>query len=157
MLFIAATVSTCFHSLKTSHQAKNILDIALIHLPFSIWHGLSVVLAVVSGFAAFGTDASKHKPGVISDICVFLALLFLESTAVGYSLYGQGDIAGGLVITWGLLSIFQHQTVGHADKIIHYSALVLFLLSLLAVLRSVVAVIRGRNSTSEGERAPLLG
>lgn len=129
----------------------------LIHLPFSLWHGLSVVLAVIAGFAAFGKDAHAHKPGIISDILVFVALLFLEGTAAGYALYGEGDVASGLVVSLALLAIFQHQTPGHADRFIHWSALAMFLLSLLAVLRSIVAVVQGRNSLVEGERAPLLG
>lgn len=137
--------------------ALSALDIFLVHLPFSLWHGLSVVLAVVAGFAAFGPDAHAKKPGVVSDILVVFALVFLEGTAAGYALYGEGDIASGAVISLALLAIFQHQTVGHSDKVIHYAALIAFLLSLLAVLRSLVAVIRGRSSSGDQERAPLLG
>lgn len=133
------------------------LDNVLIHLPFSLWHGLSVVLAIVAGFAAFGPDASTHKPGVLSDILVVFALVFLEGTAAGYALYGEGDIASGGVISLALLAIFQHQTPGKANKVIHYAALVAFLLSLIAVMRSLFAVIKGRRSAGEAERAPLLG
>ncbi|PWN30478.1 hypothetical protein BDZ90DRAFT_229499 [Jaminaea rosea] len=157
MLVIAATVSTVFHQLKTSHKAKNALDTVVVHLPFSIWHGLSVVLAVVAGFAAFGPDAHSHKPGVLSDIAVIIGLVFLEGTAAGYALYGEGDVASGLVVALALLAIFQHQTIGTADRIIHYGALIAFLLSLLAVLRSGVAAIQGRRSAAAEERAPLLG
>lgn len=157
MLLIAATVSTVFHQLKTSHKAKNFLDFGLVHLPFSLWHGLSVVLAVIAGFGAFGVDAHSHKPGVASDILVFCALLFLEGTAAGYALYGEGDIASGGVVSLALLAIFQHQTPGGADRFIHWSALIMFLLSLLAVLRSLWAVITGRRTVVEGEREPLLG
>lgn len=139
-------------------RPRSALDTLVIHLPFSLWHGLSVVLAVIAGFAAFGKDAHSHKPGIFSDITVFIALLFLEGTAAGYALYGEGDIASGAVISLALLAIFQHQTPGHADRFIHWSALAFFLLSLLAVLRSFVAVVQGRRSAGgDGENAPLLG
>ncbi|PWN23765.1 hypothetical protein BCV69DRAFT_279684 [Microstroma glucosiphilum] len=157
MLMIAGTVSTIFHTLKTGHKSKNLLDTLVIHLPFSLWHGLSVVLAVVAGFAAFGKDAHSSKPGIVSDILVFLGLLFLEGTSAGYALYGEGDIASGAVISLALLAIFQHQTPGNANRFIHWSALVFFLLSLVAVLRSLFAIIKGRRATAEGENAPLLG
>lgn len=135
----------------------SVLGAVLVHLPFSLWHGLSVVLAVIAGFAAFGPDAHSHKPGIVSDILFVFALVFLESTAAGYALYDEGDIASGAVISLDLLAIFQHQTVGRADKVVHYAALVAFLLSLLAVLRSLVAVIQGRSTVGDQERAPLLG
>lgn len=156
MLLIAATVSHCYRSLKVHHTASNLADTAVVHLPFSLYHGFVVVLLFVSGFEAFGVNANTHKAGIITKIVVFLSLLFLESTAAGYVWYSEGDVAGAAVISLSLLAIFQHQT---SSKFIHWSALAFFIISLVAVLRAVIAIFTNRNTTaiSDEERAPLVG
>lgn len=93
------------------------LEVVFIHAPFSLWHGFSVVLLFLSGFSAFGVDASHHKAGIATDILVFVALLLLEATAAGYALHANGDLVGAAVISAALLAIFQHQTISHANKV----------------------------------------
>ena len=71
--------------------------------------------------------------------------------------YGNGDVAGATVISLGLLAIFQNQT---RSAFIHWSALVFFLISLIAVLRAAVATIQARRrprvAATDEEQAPLV-
>jgi hypothetical protein len=45
-----------------------------IHLPFSLYHGWTTVLVVVTAFEAFGVNALTHPAGVFTKVFVFLAL-----------------------------------------------------------------------------------
>lgn len=161
MLLIAGVVSHIYRTLKVHHKSKSILDFALVHAPFSLYHGFVVVLVVVSAFNAFGVNAHLHAPKIFTKAFVLAASVLLEATAAGYALTSDGDIMGAGVISFSLLAIFQHQTIAHSGKFIHYSVLVFFIISLVAVLRAVIALIQGRRNGAialEGnERAPLLG
>lgn len=125
----------------------------------SQYHGFVVVLVVVTAFTTFGVNAHTHAPKIFTKAFVFAAALILEATAAGYALTNDGDVGGAAVISFSLLAIFQHQTIPHSGKFIHYSVLVFFIISLVAVLRAAIALIQGRRSVTEssGERAPLLG
>jgi len=86
-----------------------------VQVPFSVYHGWTVVLVILSGFEAFGIDANKHKPDVLTKALVFVALFFLEATAAAYSLYNaDGDLAGSSVITWTLWGIYDNQKNGRS-------------------------------------------
>lgn len=137
-----------------------VLDTVFVHIPFSLFHGFSVVLLFVAGFAAFGVDANTRPAGIFTKIFVFIALLLLEGTAAAYVFAGHGDVVGAAVISLSLLAIFQHQSAPRAGAFIHFSALAFFIISLIAVLRAAIAAIQGRNATvagSDEERAPLVG
>lgn len=161
ILFVSATVSHIYRSIKLHHPPKSLLDTVFVHIPFSLFHGFSVVLIFVSGFAAFGVDAYTHPAGLFTKIFVFIALLLLEGTAAAYVFAGHGDVVGAAVISFALLAIFQHQTINRAGHFIHYSALAFFIVSLIAVLRATIAAlsgsprIMGAHGTDE-ERAPLV-
>jgi hypothetical protein len=156
MIFVAGSVSHIYRTIKVHHASSSLLDTLFVHAPFSLWHGFSVILLFLAGFSAFGVDATHHKAGIPTKIFVFIALLLLEATAAGYALHANGDLAGALVISLGLLAIFQHQTVEHAGKFIHFSALVFFIISLVAVLRASIAAIQARRTGATAEeRAPL--
>lgn len=95
----------------------------------------TIVLVVLTLFEAFGVNAHTHKAGIWTKIAVFLAFVFLETTAAAYAFASrEGDAAGAAAITWALFAIFIHQT---SSKFIHWSALIFFVLSLFAVLKSV--------------------
>lgn len=87
---------------------------------------------------------------------MFLAFVFLESTAAAYAFASkEGDAAGAAAITWALFAIckcpltfcLSHQLVGHllirsvihqtGSKFIHWSALAFFILSLFAIVKSL--------------------
>lgn len=108
------------------------------------------MLVVLSLFEAFGVNAHTHKAGIWTKAFVFLAFVFLETTAAAYAFASQeGDAAGAAAITWALFAICQlifvcpyesanmlviHQT---SSKFIHWSAFVFFILSLFAILKSL--------------------
>ena len=45
-----------------------------MHLPFSLYHGWTTVLVILTAFEAFGTDATVEPAGVWTDVFAFLAL-----------------------------------------------------------------------------------
>jgi hypothetical protein len=66
--------------------------------------------------------------------------VFLESTAAAYAFSSrEGDPAGAAVIAFYLFAVFMHQTGSgiHHDKFVKWTALVFFILSLFAILKSV--------------------
>ena len=61
---------------------------------------------MLSLFEAFGVNAYTHKAGIWTKIAVFLAFVFLESTAAAYAFASQeGDAAGAAAITWALFAV----------------------------------------------------
>ncbi|KAK0522348.1 hypothetical protein OC834_000758 [Tilletia horrida] len=96
-----------------------------------------------------------HGPGIATNVLVFLSLLFLEATSAGYVFSGKGDVAGAAVITFSLLAIFDYQ---RDAPFIHWSALAFFIISLIALVRALIATFtnRGRIALSDEERAPLV-
>jgi hypothetical protein len=158
-LLVASAVSHIYWVVKKDHRGDILADELFIHLPFSLYHGWTVVLLVLTAFEAFGVNALKHAPGVGTKIFVFLALFFLESTSVAYALSSEeGDLAGAVAIAWSLWAIFAQQT---SSKFIHWSAFAFALLSLLSVARAVYTQVRTRSGVQtllhDEERAPLVG
>jgi hypothetical protein len=71
----------------------------------------TIVLVVLSLFEAFGVNSHTHKAGIWTKIFVFLAFVFLESTAAAYAFASkEGDAAGAAAITWALFAICTSQT-----------------------------------------------
>src|ERR1700753_3943316 len=92
-----------------------------IHLPFSLYHGFTTVLIILSAFEAFGVNALVHPAGVWTKLFVFIGLFFLEATSAAYAFSSaEGDIAGSIAIAWSLFAIFAYQY----NPFIHWSALV---------------------------------
>jgi len=86
-----------------------------VQVPFSLYHGWTVVLVILSGFEAFGIDAHKHKPDVLTKALTFIALFFLEATGAGYALYNtDSDLAGSSVVAWTLWGIYDNQKNGRS-------------------------------------------
>ncbi|KAE8232971.1 hypothetical protein A4X09_0g4429 [Tilletia walkeri] len=188
ILLVAGLVSHIYRDLRVRHENKNIFDVLFVSLPFSLFHGFVVVLVFVSAFSAFGRTKDvhvasalieavvgiatrghnhhdspvltpephqHHGPGIATNVLVFLSLLFLEATSAGYVFSGKGDAAGAAVITFSLLAIFDYQ---RDTKFIHWSALAFFIISLIALIRALIATYqnRGRIALSDEERAPLV-
>jgi hypothetical protein len=156
-LLVSSTVSHIYYVIKKYYRSESINDELWVHIPFGLYHGWTTVLILVTAFEAFGVDARTHHAGVITQILVFLALLFLESTSAAYA-FGtrEGDIAGSVSITWALFGIFDHQ---RSPAFIHWSALAFALLSLFWVVKSAYTTwtIRQRGGIIlDEERAPLV-
>ncbi|GAA6043856.1 hypothetical protein JCM8097_001190 [Rhodosporidiobolus ruineniae] len=154
-LLLASSVSTIYYSLSAHYRPKGLGDVLFVHLPFSLWHAWSIVIVLISGFALFTHGNHHSHPSVVSRILVVAAEAFLAITAVGYSFRDRrGDIAGAAVLTWTLAGIWDHQH----DKVIHYGALAAFIVSLLAVVKSLwFTFARSGEVTGTGEeRRPLV-
>ena len=72
MTKLSASLSHRQDRLKKFHSPSSRLDELFVHLPFSLYHGWTTILVVLTVFEAFGTDALKTPPGVWTKGFVFL-------------------------------------------------------------------------------------
>jgi len=155
-LFVGSVVTHIYYIVKKHHAPQSALDELFIHLPFSLYHGWTVVLVILSAFQAFGVNALKTYPGIWTKVFVFFALFFLEGTAAAYAFSAPGgDLPASLAITWSLFAIFAEQRT----EFIHWSALAFAILSVLAVAKSAWGLFggEGRVRLEDEERTPLVG
>jgi len=157
-LLVSSTVSHIYYIVKKHHASESWNDELWVHLPFSLYHGWTTVLVILTAFEAFGVNAATHKAGIFTKVFVFLGLLFLEATSAAYAFSSpEGDIAASIAIAWGLFAIFARQH----NAFIHWSALAFSLLSLFWILKSLYGhfvTYRGRSGVlHDEERAPLVG
>jgi hypothetical protein len=155
-LFVSSAVTHIYYIVKKFHVPANSLDELFVHLPFSLYHGWTSVLVILTAFEAFGTNALIDPPGVWTKVFVFLALFFFEATAAAYAFSTpEGDLPAAIAITWSLFAIFEHQRT----PFIHWSALGFALLSLLWVVKGGLGLAstwgRGGIVLEDEERAPL--
>jgi len=158
-LLVTSAVSHIYWIVKKDHRGDILADELFIHLPFSLYHGWTTVLVILTAFEAFGVNALQRAPGVGTKVFVFLALFFLESTSVAYACSSEeGDLAGAIAIAWSLWAIFAQQK---SSQFIHWSAFAFALLSLLSVAKALWSQIRTRSGVRgilhDEERAPLVG
>jgi len=157
---VAAAVSQIYWIVKKRYHDHKIGNEAFVQVPFSLYHGWTLVLVILSGFEAFSVDAHKHKADVLTKALVFIALFFLEGTGAGYALYNtDGDLAGSSVITWTLWGIYDNQK----NEFIRFSALGFAILSSIWVIKAAHALYKRNrhvhelvHSVTDPERAPLL-
>jgi len=154
-LLVSSAVSHIYYVVKQHHAREDWKDEVFVHLPFSLYHGWTTVLVIVTAFEAFGISGS-HKPGIWTKVFVFLGLFFLEATAAAYAFSSpEGDLVAGIAITWSLFAIFDHQH----NAFIHWSALAFSILSLFWVLKSIYGRFFGSRRgvmLHDEERAPLI-
>jgi hypothetical protein len=151
ILFTSVQISLIYKILKQSRDDHNINELIWIHAPFSLYHAWIVVISFISIFAAFAPKEEGSKPSIIVKIFAVIALLLLAKLAtIGYVYKSKGDVAGALVIAWTLYGI----AVEQEDPVIHWTALVLAIISSIAIVVPIVRKFFHRNS---GETAPLLG
>ncbi|KAF4598431.1 hypothetical protein EYR38_006833 [Pleurotus pulmonarius] len=157
-LFVSSAVTHIYYIVKKHHSPQSAADEVFVHLPFSLYHGWTTVLVILTAFEAFGVNAFDHKAGVWTKVFVFLALFFLEGTAAAYAFSTpEGDLPASVAIAWSLWAIFSHQ---RSSAFIHWSALAFAILSLLWVVKGAYglwATSGGRVRLDDEERAPLVG
>ncbi|KAL5496071.1 hypothetical protein ACEPAH_3164 [Sanghuangporus vaninii] len=157
-LLVSSTVTHIYYIVRRYHASESWADELFIHLPFSLYHGWTTVLVVVSAFEAFGVNALNHHPGHWTKAFVFLGLFFLEATAATYAFSApEGDLGGSIAIAWSLFAIFEHQ---RSSAFIHWSALAFACLSLFWIAKSLFGHFtahRGHSVLHDEERAPLIG
>jgi len=160
-LFVSSAVTHIYYIVKKHHAPSSTGDEVFVHLPFSLYHGWTTVLVVISAFTAFGVNVHGHDAGVWTKVLVFLGLFFLEGTAATYAFSSpEGDLPASIAITWSLWAIFTHQTV-HRSAFIHWSALAFAILALFWVAKGAFGLYRrfsgGSIALEDEERAPLVG
>ncbi|KAI8141733.1 hypothetical protein BJV82DRAFT_617330 [Fennellomyces sp. T-0311] len=159
-LFLVGSVSVVFYNLAQEHQSDYWMDKLFVHAPFSLWHGFTVFLAVLNAFVAFtgvhiDMDGAVQPPDVLHTILVYIGLLFLTITALGYVQYkhDRRDVTSAWVIAFGLWAIFDKQRF----DIIRWPALAAAILSTLWPVKPFIYKLLGaRTSTTGPEAAPLL-
>jgi hypothetical protein len=67
-------VQHVYYIVKKFHLPSSLLDELFVHLPFSLYHGWTTILVILTAFEAFGTNALLHPPGIWTKVFVFLAL-----------------------------------------------------------------------------------
>ncbi|KAI0790708.1 hypothetical protein C8Q75DRAFT_760343 [Abortiporus biennis] len=159
-LFVSSAVTHIYYIVKKYHESQNTADELFVHLPFSLYHGWTTVLVVLTAFEAFGNDALTERAGIWTKVFVFLALFFLEATAATYAFSSpEGDLPASIAIAWSLWAIFVHQK---HPAFIHWSALAFSILALVWVVKGAVGlwvkIRRERTGISlDEERSPLVG
>lgn len=63
-----------YYVIRRHHASESLNDELWVHLPFSLYHGWTTVLIVLTAFEAFGVNAITHKAGVWTKVFVFLGL-----------------------------------------------------------------------------------
>ncbi|CAB4492196.1 hypothetical protein RhiirA5_353486 [Rhizophagus irregularis] len=152
ILITTIPVSMIYAVIKR-RDGNNINEIIWIRAPFSLYHAWILVIAFISTFAAFANDKKNDDshPSLVVKIFVVIALLILAKLGtIGYLYKGKGDIAGSIVIAWYLYGVAVEQN----DQVIHWTALVLAIISSIVILGSVIQKIRNRHSE---ESTPLIG
>ena len=158
-VLVSMTVTHIYYIVKIHHHPSATADEVFIHLPFSLYHGWTTVLVILSGFSAFGVNAITQHAGVWTKVFVFLALFFLEATATTYAFSSpEGDLPAGIAIAWYLWAVFAEQ---RSDEFVHWSALAFAILASVWVGQAAIAtgarMRRGRGGFSfDEERAALL-
>ncbi|KAF0495081.1 putative membrane permease [Gigaspora margarita] len=129
--------------------AQNWADKLFIHAPFSLYHAWIAVILVLSIFAALTPEKTDEDPILLVKIVVVIALFILKGLSVAYIEGFDSDIAGSIVIAWTLVGIFVEQQ----DPIIHWTALVLAIISIFHIVKGLITLYR--KSSRSGEYAPL--
>ncbi|KAF7315278.1 hypothetical protein MIND_00042200 [Mycena indigotica] len=157
-LFVSSAVTHIYYVVKKYHVAESLGDELFVHLPFSLYHGWTTVLVVITAFQAFGVNSQTHGAGIWTKVFVFLALFFLEGTAATYSFSSvEGDLPASIAIAWSLFAIFAQQ---NGSGFVHWSSLVFAILALVWVIKGAYGVFvrsRGGVRLDDAERAPLVG
>ena len=63
-----------YYIVRRYHVAESLYDELFVHLPFSLYHGWTTVLIILTAFEAFGVNAITHKAGIWTKVFVFLGL-----------------------------------------------------------------------------------
>ncbi|CAG8771182.1 23612_t:CDS:2 [Gigaspora margarita] len=108
-------------------QIDVVLDVALIHLPFSLYHSWSVVLLAITTFTIFMPEKIAENPSLIELVVVIGVLISFELLAIMY-ISANNDFAGFagyVVILFTLIGISYEQE----EIVIRLSAILLSLIS----------------------------
>ncbi|CAG8479150.1 5620_t:CDS:2 [Ambispora leptoticha] len=160
-VMLLSQISYVYLRIRNEFPANTLLDKVFIHAPLTIYHAWTVVILVVTSFAAFiPEDNEKHpdeggrQTGLMLYLLVFVAFVVLEGAVGVYILYGNGDALGGLVIGWAFFGISQGQ---REDELIHVSAKVFAIFAIAYSANPLIQKFTGTGYRRNNESAPLLG
>ncbi|KAF9037463.1 hypothetical protein BJ165DRAFT_1353298 [Panaeolus papilionaceus] len=141
--FVTAEVTHIYTVIKKDHPSQTFFEELFVHLPFSLYHGWTTVLLVISAFDAFGVKRLDHSPGVWTKIFVLCAFMFLNATAAAYAspVKGGPDIPAAVAICWSLWAIYVQQT-RTASEFVHWTALVYAIISLSWIINGAVVLVK---------------
>ncbi|ELU38490.1 hypothetical protein AG1IA_07477 [Rhizoctonia solani AG-1 IA] len=126
-------------SRSTIRARASMTNVLWIHLPFSLYHGWTTVLVIVTAFEAFGVNALTHPAGVFTK-----------------RPQQHTPSSPRKVILAGRLLLPGHQ---RSSQFVHWSALAFAIISLFSILKSLYARTFGRRGSGvlhDEERAPLV-
>ncbi|CAG8789637.1 28073_t:CDS:2 [Gigaspora margarita] len=121
-------------------ESANEVVVDVVH-----WHFIIITL-LNTLWLTLWTD---EDPILLVKIVVVIALFILKGLSVAYIEGFDSDIAGSIVIAWTLVGIFVEQQ----DPIIHWTALVLAIISIFHIVKGLITLYR--KSSRSGEYAPL--
>ncbi|GJJ05865.1 hypothetical protein Clacol_000052 [Clathrus columnatus] len=106
-IFALSISLAMFHVYDSLRKSRISGDELWVYLPFSVYHGWTTVVLVITAFEAFGVNTGTHIPGVFTKFFVFIGLFFLQSVSALFAFSpAQGDFGGSIVITWVLFAIY---------------------------------------------------
>ncbi|KAH7925838.1 hypothetical protein BV22DRAFT_1046499 [Leucogyrophana mollusca] len=141
IIFVGSTVTQVYGVIKQT-SLRNVSDELFLHLPFSLYHGWTMVLLVNSAFEAFGVNAMQNAADSWTKAFVFLGLFFLNCTSFAYAYStAEGDLPACIAISWSLWAIYAHQRLDQSE-FVHWSAFAFAVLSLCWVMRSAAGLAR---------------
>ncbi|CAG8735771.1 16155_t:CDS:2 [Cetraspora pellucida] len=120
----------------TDEPLDVILDIAFVHLPFSLYHSWSIVLLAITTFTIFMPEKKAENPSLIELILVIFVLISFELIAIMY-IEANNDFAGFagyLVIAFTFIGISYEQE----EIVIHLTAILLSIISAAYFIVSLV-------------------
>ncbi|KAI7859640.1 hypothetical protein BDC45DRAFT_475587 [Circinella umbellata] len=159
-LILVSSVSIIFHNLA-QQGASSWAEKLFIHAPFSLWHGFTIFLVVLDAFIAF-TKVDKDEyhtvlpPAPLQVALVYLALIFLTISAIGYVQYkhDRGDVTSSWVIAFSLWAVFDQQ---RPFDVICWPTLVAAILSTIYPAKPYIYKLFRISTSSSEASTPLLG
>ncbi|KAH7913768.1 hypothetical protein BJ138DRAFT_1145212 [Hygrophoropsis aurantiaca] len=141
MIFAGSTVTQVYGVIKQT-SLRNVSDEVFLHLPFSLYHGWTIVLIVVAAFEAFGVNALQQSAGGWTKAFVFLGFFFIECASMAYAYSAaEGDLPACVAISWSMWAIYAQQKPNHSE-FVHWTAFAFAVVSLMWVMKSAAGLAR---------------
>ncbi|CAG8552842.1 9253_t:CDS:2 [Ambispora gerdemannii] len=158
---LLSQISFVYYRIRNEFPANTLLDKIFVHAPLTMYHAWTVVILVITSFAAFIPEDDEKQPdeeerqiSLVHYLWVFVAFVVLEGNMWAYNIFGDGDALGGLAIAWAFFGISQGQ---HETELIHVSARVLAIFTIAYSANPLIKKFTGSGYRSTGgENAPLL-
>ncbi|KAJ7350298.1 hypothetical protein DFH08DRAFT_958002 [Mycena albidolilacea] len=145
-----------YYVVEKYHLAESFADELFVHLPFSLYHGWTTVLVVITAFQAFGVNAATTGAGIWPRSLSSSPSSSSSAPPRPTPSPPLGDLLASVAIAWSLFTIFAEQT---GSGFVHWSSLVFAILALVWVFKGTYGLFvrtRGGVRLHDEERAPLV-